>query len=178
MIISYRVPAEPSTARVKIWRMMKSMGALYIQQSVCLVPVTAETQKRKAQLEALVADNHGEVLLLEVEQLETASEAQMIALFNEHRQAEYKEFLDGCRAFKQEIETESQLAKFTFHEVEENEAELARLKRWQRKILRRDFFRCEHASMSQSKLEECETSLREFTQRVYQAEGRTEGELM
>lgn len=178
ILISYRVPAEPSTVRVKIWRMLKSIGALYIQQSVCILPLTTETQKTALQLQSLVNDNHGEVQSLQVEQFESSTEAQLIALFNEQRAVEYQEFLNGCSTFKQEIQTETELGKFTFHEVEENEAELVRLKRWYRKIWKRDFFQSEHARISQTELEECEIALSNFTQRVYQAEGHTEGELV
>lgn len=178
IIISYRVPADPSTVRVKIWRLLKSIGALYIQQSVCILPLTTETHEVAVQLQSLVNDNHGEVQSLEVDQFASATEAQLIKLFNEQRAAEYKEFLGGCSAFKQEIQTETQFGKFTFHEVEENEAELVRLKRWYRKILKRDFFHSEHALISQTELEKCEISLRNFTQRVYQAEGHIEGDLV
>ena len=34
----YRVPAEPASKRVSVWRDLKRLGALYLQQCVCIVP--------------------------------------------------------------------------------------------------------------------------------------------
>lgn len=178
LILSYRVPAEPSTVRVRVWRTLKSIGAFYIQQSVCVLPLTLDTKKTIAQLQGLITENHGEALLLEVKQFSNLTEEQMISSFNQQREAEYKEFLEGCTAFQQEIERETELQKFTFHEVEENEAELIRLRRWYRKIFKRDYFRSECSTESAKELDKCEMSLRRFTESVYQAEGNREGELM
>lgn len=177
LLLSYRVPADPSTVRVRVWRTLKSLGALYIQQSVCILPHTTDTRKRIDQLRELVVENHGEALLLGVDQFSDMTEKQLIALFNEQREMEYKDFIGACNLFHEEIERETELKKFIFHEVEENEAELLRLKRWHRKVLKRDFFSSAYSTESAQRLNECETVLRRFTEQVYESEGEREGEL-
>ena len=37
-LLIYQVPSQPSAARVGVWRELKRMGALYLQQSVCIFP--------------------------------------------------------------------------------------------------------------------------------------------
>ncbi|TCZ80805.1 hypothetical protein E0485_00480 [Paenibacillus albiflavus] len=178
LILSYRVPAEPSTLRVRIWRTLKSIGAFYLQQSVCVLPLTSSIQEKAIKLQNLISENHGEVIVLEVEQFSDITEEEMIHAFNQQREVEYAEFIENCNAFFEEIKKETSRGKFTYHEVEENEVELVRLKRWHRKILNRDFFQSHSSVESQNKLDECIASLNHFTQQVYEKEGNKEGDLM
>ena len=107
------------------------------------------------------------------------TEDELLALFNKHRTAEYDELLEGCDNFLREIEIENETrkGKFTFHEVEENEAELGKLKRWHKKIAKRDFFHNEKAEAAQVELETCEQYFNAFVETVYATEGRSEGEI-
>lgn len=178
LILSYRVPAEPSTLRVRVWRTLKSIGAFYLQQSVCVLPLTPDIQGKATKLQNLISNNHGEVILLEVERFSTITEEQLVSSFNQQREIEYKEFVESCDAFLEEIKKETSKGKFSYHEVEENEVELIRLKRWHRKILNRDFFLTDNTAKSQKKLDDCIASLKNFTERVYSEEGNKEGELM
>jgi len=178
VIFSYRIPGEPSTVRVRVWRTLKSIGAFYLQQSVCILPFIPDIQKKIVQLQNLIIDNHGEVTLLEVEQFSNFTEEQVIALFNQQREIEFNEFIEGCNAFLKEIEEETSSGNFSYHEIEENEAELVRLKRWHRKIMKRDFFPTEFSKKCHNKLDECEASMQNFICKVYKAEGNKEGELL
>ena len=177
LILSYRAPAEPSTLRVRVWRTLKSIGAFYIQQSVCVLPLTPETQWKTTQLQNLISNNNGEMTLLEVEKFSDFTEEQMVQSFNQQRELEYKEFVESCDAFLEEIMKETNLGNFSYREVEENEVELVRLKKWHRKILNRDYFQAYSSMKSQNKMEACIASLKHFTHQVYEKEGTKEGEL-
>ncbi|MCC3373581.1 Chromate resistance protein ChrB [Cohnella sp. REN36] len=177
-VLSYKVPSEPSTLRVRIWRQLKSLGVVYIQQSVCVAPDTPEIRKKIQQIKKTIDSGGGETLLLEVTKFSSISEEQLIQLFNQQRTKEYEEFLDGCGVLWKEIEHETQKGNFTFHEVEENEADLGKLKRWFRKIMKRDFFQSSLENRAKSQLDLCEAKLAEFTDRVYRSEGQMEGKIM
>lgn len=103
---------------------------------------------------------------------------QLIQMFNEQRDKEYDEFLEGCTLFLKELERETQKGNFTFHEVEENEVDLQKLKRWFRKIEKRDFFRSANAPLARNQLDHCEIKLAQFTDQAYQSEGKIEGEIL
>lgn len=178
IVLSYKVPSEPSTVRVGIWRNLKALGVVYIQQSVCVAPDTVEVRKKLLQIKRTIDLNDGEALFLDVVQFAEPTEKQLIQMFNQQRTKEYEEFLDGCESFLKEMETESQKRNYTFHEVEENEADLGKLKRWFRKILKRDFFQSDLATQAKSQLDLCETTLAEFTNEVYRSEGRVEGKII
>jgi hypothetical protein len=153
------------------------MGGLYIQQSVCLAPAVPEVQKKLQQIQKLISDSKGESLLLDVNQFSGTSQEELVRMFNKQRTEEYEEFIDGCSLFLREIESETGKGKFTFHEVEENEADLSKLKRWQRKILKRDFFNCPLQTQAINRLHQCENALYHFTNQVYRVEGKAEGEI-
>lgn len=175
IMFSYKVPSEPSTIRVRTWRTLKALGVVYMQQSVCIVPETADVRKKINAIKKLIESNEGEVLLLEVEQFSANTEKILFELFNKQRIAEYDEFIEGCKNFLAEIETETNKGKFTYHEVEENEAELGKLKRWHKKIIMRDFFTCSSSQQAKHMLDECEQRFDAFIDMVYEAEGKVEG---
>jgi len=60
--------------------------------------------------------------------------------YNAARDAEYEELIERAEALVQELEREGARDKFTFAEVEENEADLAKLQRWARRVRWRDLF--------------------------------------
>ncbi|WP_010492549.1 Chromate resistance protein ChrB [Paenibacillus elgii] len=178
IVLSYKVPSEPSTMRVRVWRNLKALGVVYIQQSVCVAPDTSEVRKKIQQIKKSIDSINGETLLLEVVQFSENTEEHIIELFNQQRTKEYEEFLDGCDLFLKEMESETQKQNFTFHEVEENEADLGKLKRWFRKIMKRDFFQSPLEIRAKSQLDLCESKLAQFTDQVYQSEGQKEGEIL
>lgn len=177
IVLSYKVPSEPSTIRVRVWRTLKALGVVYIQQSVCVAPDTAEVKKKIQSLKKLIESNEGEALLLEVSKFSAVTEEELTEIFNKQRVAEYEEFLEGCNNFLHEIETETRKGKFTYHEVEENEAELGKLRRWYKKIAKRDFFSCANSMQAKQKLDECEQKFGIFIETVYSTEGKAEGDI-
>jgi hypothetical protein len=42
IILVYRIPAQPTRLRLWIWRKLQRMGALYLQNAVCLLPARPE----------------------------------------------------------------------------------------------------------------------------------------
>ena len=174
IIFAYKIPSEPSSIRVRVWRNLKTLGVHYIQQSVCICPNTEEILKKLKKFELLIVENGGEITLLELEKLSTKSENKILAEFNQERKLEYQEFIEESEKFLKEIEDETKKLNFSFREIEENEVELRRLKNWLMKIKKRDFFQCELQSQAVTRFEECEKSFEDFTEKVYRREGIAE----
>ena len=57
-----------STLRVFAWRKLRSPGAHYLQQSVCLLPATPATTRATAKLVTRLRaeDGHGEILRIQL----------------------------------------------------------------------------------------------------------------
>lgn len=177
VIFAYKIPSEPSSIRVRVWRNLKTLGVHYLQQSVCICPNTVEVLKKLMKLELLIVENGGEVSLIEVEKLSSKSEETIRSEFNKERTLEYKEFIQEAEKFLKEIEEETKKLNFSFREIEENEVELRRLQNWLLKIKKRDFFQSESQQQAIAFFEECGREFEVFIQHVYKHEGIIEDNL-
>ena len=106
-MLIYRVPTEPASKRVAVWRDLKRLGALYPQQCACIFPdipgLTDDVQEVAAKIPAL----GGETFLLEVPRLTPEDEARIIDAFRAQRANEYAEIIEECETkFVKEIEFE------------------------------------------------------------------------
>ena len=45
VLLIYRLPREPSRHRVAVWRKLKDLGALYLQDGVAALPEDAVTRE-------------------------------------------------------------------------------------------------------------------------------------
>ncbi|MEH2060231.1 MAG: Chromate resistance protein ChrB [Nostoc sp.] len=66
---------------------------------------------------------------------------------------------------------ERKISNLTFAELEENEAELTKLRSWLPKIRDRDLFNAQKYSQATEVFKACELDFHLFTEQVYQAEG-------
>jgi len=93
-------------------------------------------------------------------------------MFSAEREAEWAEFVSECGKFDVEIASEVAKKKFTLAELDEEEQNLDRLRRWYREIRSRDIFGASSAPLAERRLKECIEVLENFANQVYDA--RTE----
>lgn len=171
LLLLYQLPAKPSTQRVFVWRRLKSLGALYLQHSACLLPMREELSEGVQELKREIEDRGGETLLLSIELMEPDESAAVIERFRQQSDEDYGEFLGKCADFHQELQKERKDRHFTFAELEENEVELVKLRSWLPKIVERDFFSAESARHARSALRDCEKDFEKFGSQVATAQG-------
>lgn len=169
-LLIYRVPSQPSTRRVYVWRKLKGWGGLYLQQSVCVLPQRQELQQQLGKLAAEIVEGSGEADLLTVVIEDDARNLRLIERFQQQANEEYQEFLGRCQDFHRELEHERQESNFTFAELDENQAELAKLQSWLPKIHERDLFEATGYVAAIEALKLCEQDFQEFSQQVYDAQ--------
>jgi hypothetical protein len=170
LLVSYRAPKEPSTARVAAWRRLHRVGALYIGPSTCLVPIElAGNDALTTVAEGLTAAG-GSFDTFGIEAFSPEAERVLLARFNAARDAEYAEVIERAEALVNELRREGERGKFTFAEVEENEADLARLRRWLETVRRRDRFGAALWTRAEAAIEDADRRLRSFVERSAQAE--------
>lgn len=169
LLLTYKVPADPATKRVALWRRLKSMGAIYLQNGVCLLPKTDDHVRRLKMLENDVAEMDGEAVILETVALEKSQEEKVIGRFKADRDDQYREFLGRCAAFEAEIAKEFAINKFTYAELEEEDTDLKKLQTWLQKITKLDFYGAILAVEAAERLRGCEILLDKYAQRVFQA---------
>ena len=139
-LIFYRAPAQPSSARVTAWRRLHRLGAVYLGPSSCLLPTRLEVDDDLQEIAATLVRAGGSLQSLTVAEFSDESEQRLEALYNAARDAEYDEVIERAEALVGELEREGARDKFTFAEVEENDADLAKLQRWARRVRWRDVY--------------------------------------
>ncbi|MFN4277530.1 MAG: Chromate resistance protein ChrB [Ferrovibrio sp.] len=169
LLLTYKVPPEPASKRVAIWRRLKGMGAVYLQNGVCLLPKTDDHVRRLKMLENDVAEVAGESVLLETVALDRSQEEKVVGRFKADRDEAYREFIDKCDDFEKEIAKETAAEHFTYAELEENDVDLKKLKGWIEKIRKLDFYGAPLAAESVERLKACEGLLDTYAQRVFDA---------
>src|SRR4030088_3275444 len=171
-VVIYRVPTEPASKRVAVWRDLKRLGALYLQQCACIFPdipgVTEEVNQVAAKIPAL----GGETFLLDVPKLQPEDEARIIESFRSLRSSEYAEIIEECETkFVKEIEFEHFRQNYTFEEAEEIEQDLDKIRRWFERVRDRDWFKAERRDEVEAWLTRCQELLAGFEEEGYRPRG-------
>jgi hypothetical protein len=169
LLLTYKVPPEPAKRRVALWRRLKGMGAVYLQNGVCLLTKTDEHVRRLKMVENEIAEMDGTCVILETVALDRSQEDKVISRFKADRDEEYREFLLKCKDFEGEIAKETAASHFTYAELEENDVDLKKLQGWLEKIRKLDFYLATLAGDAEQGLRECESLLEAYALRVFEA---------
>jgi septal ring factor EnvC (AmiA/AmiB activator) len=167
LLLTYKLPADRSSARVAVWREVRRSGALQLQNSVVAFPDTADFQTAVTRVRAAVADVGGTMLALRAEALDGEDKARLEAAWNEARAAEYGELAAECKKLVAEIDKEFAKEKFTLAELDEEEAELEKLRSWHERIRARDVHGSEGAAEAETAMERAGEAVSRFTTAVF-----------
>jgi hypothetical protein len=131
VLLIYRIPREPSRHRVAVWRKLRDLGALYLQDGVAALPEDAVTREQLEWLQLRVREAGGEATLWEARPGTMAEEAELVEAFRSSREEAYK-------AIIAEVERLRRKAQMGGGDLSE---QLRKLEREFRSERRRDYFR-------------------------------------
>lgn len=167
-LIIYRVPTDSSRARVAVWRDLKRMGGLYLQQCVCLFPARGELTPGLEKVRGRIAEMGGSSTLLRVPQVDAPQEQQFVDGFRDLAARDYAEIVEECDTkFVKEIEFERFRGNYTYEEAEEIRHDLEKIRRWYRRVVARDWFDAPGRADVEARIATCEQLLEAFEEDVY-----------
>lgn len=169
LLLTYKLPRDPAAKRIAVWRRLKGMGAVYLQNGVCILPKTDDYVRRLKMLENEIRELEGDCVILETVGLDKAQERKVTARFQADRDDAYEEFVDKCDDFEREVAKEITAEHYTFAELEENEVDLKKLQGWLAKIEALDFYGAARAEEAKARLKRCEAVLDDYARRVFEA---------
>jgi len=170
LLLAYKVPPEPTRTRVAIWRRIKSLGAVYLQSSVCVLPRTSDHERQLKLLQNEIVQGNGIADVLETAALDAKQEGAIVRRFQQDREAQYREFLGKCNDYLVDLKREAQIRNFSFAELQENDEDLKKLTGWLVKIKALDFYGAPVGGEADKSLQECEHALEQYAARVYEVE--------
>lgn len=87
--MAYRVPREPSTPRIAVWRRLKRLGVAQLGDGLVALPADARTQEQLEWVADLVAEAGGSSMLWRAELLSRSQERELIGRLATARAEEY-----------------------------------------------------------------------------------------
>src|SRR4030088_3322064 len=117
LLLIYRVPPEPTRLRSTVWRRIKSLGAIYLQNSAAALPASPSAERALRRLRREILDMSGTAVLMSCDVL--AGEQEVHASFQAARNDEYEEIVDRCEDFLAQVQKEYVAKHFTYAELEE-----------------------------------------------------------
>src|SRR5216117_329544 len=134
VLLIVSLPPNPSSLRVRVWRRLRAIGAVALKRTVHLLPDTPDHYELFQWLAQEIQRAGGEATLLRVEQIENMSACEIVQLFHEARDSDYRRLGGRYRKLLQSLDRKSAATNPRVL------AELAQLQRDYEKLRELDFF--------------------------------------
>ena len=134
LLLIVSLPPSPSSLRVRVWRRLRALGAVALKRTVYLLPDTPDNYEQFQWLGQEIQREGGETILLRVDQIENMSPTDIVRLFHEARDPEYRQLAARYRKLMQTLERKSAAASGRV------DRDLAQLQKDFQKLRELDFF--------------------------------------
>ena len=153
LILIYHLPREPSRHRVAVWRKLKTLGALYLQDGVVALPEDAVTREQLEWLQLRVREAGGEATLWEAAPSTVAEGTALVEAFRAAREAAYRDLIGIAEKLRRKAMLGADGAALL--------EELVALERDFRAERRRDYFRSPLRKAADAAIREARRALKE-----------------
>jgi len=134
LLLLVGLPPAPSSLRVRVWRRLRSLGAVALKRSAYLLPDTPDRYEDFQWLAQEIQREGGEATLIRVQQIENLTPADVDRLFHQPRDADYRQLAAGYRKLLQTLDRKSAATSAR------TQSELARLQKEHQRVRDIDFF--------------------------------------
>ena len=97
LLLTYKIPREPTAGRVFVWRKLKQLAAIAIQDAIWVLPKTRRTQAQFQWLATEITELGGEAILWEADQ---AYATDCVALEKQYNEPLIEEYKSICTSLK------------------------------------------------------------------------------
>jgi hypothetical protein len=102
--VVYQLPRDPSRHRVAVWRKLRTLGALYLQDGVAALPEDAVTREQLEWLQPRVREAGGEATLWEAKPATLTEEKALVEAFRSSRQQAYANIISEATRVRRKAE--------------------------------------------------------------------------
>ena len=172
LLLIHQLPSKPAYFRVKIWRRLQGIGAVAVKSTVYALPANAETQEDFEWLLKEIAEGGGEAMLCEARLIDGLSDAQVRALFDAARDADYEAIAGEVRSLARTLDADGAAEKQA-----EARAQLGRLRKRLAETETIDFFGASGRIVVEGLIAELERRTREETTVIAEDKGAATGKI-
>ena len=135
VILVYKIPSQPTRLRAQIWRHLQRVGALYLQDSVSIVPATSELAENMQWIADEIQELGGEAYLFRATTTTPPHEEQIVGRFAEASRTEAERLREMLGALEQRLGSAA-----SPEDLVAREDELRRIRQAALKLRRRSHF--------------------------------------
>jgi len=100
LLLIYKVPRQPTSKRVYVWRKLRRLGAMSLQDAVWVLPMTPQTREQLQWLAAEIDELDGEATLWQSSSVLGAQEERLVRQFVAKTDAGYRQIAAALRRRK------------------------------------------------------------------------------
>ncbi|WP_236019899.1 chromate resistance protein ChrB domain-containing protein [Sabulicella rubraurantiaca] len=104
LLLVFQLPSKPAYLRVKVWRRLQALGAVALKNAAYALPLTAEAQEDFGWLAKEIAEAGGEPLVCEARLVDGMTDAEVRALFDRARDADYETLAEEARTLAADLD--------------------------------------------------------------------------
>ena len=97
LLLAHKLPREPSSGRVGVWRKLKKLGAIALQDAVWVLPYTPQAIEQFRWLAAEIVELDGEASLWESRHLLGGQDEQLVKQFESQVEGPYRQILAALK---------------------------------------------------------------------------------
>jgi len=141
VLLAYRLPREPSTPRIAVWRKLRRLGAAQVLDGLAALPLDARNREQLEWVAEEIADAGGEASIWVGELASAAQERDLAARMADAVAADYRTVVAQAEEAREQP-------------AGQRRRTLARLRRELRRIRSRDYFPPPEREQAQRALDE------------------------
>jgi hypothetical protein len=149
VVLAFRLPREPSTPRIALWRKLKALGVAQLQDGLVALPLDSRNREQLEWLADDVSEAGGEATIWISELADAAQERELAARMRARVAAEYRALIEDAQAVRSQSPGQQRRS-------------LARLRRELRRIRLRDYFPPDERELAQQAVDELATVVEEL----------------
>ena len=169
IVVAYRVPSSPSTARVAAWRALRDLGAIALGPAVCVLPQPLAGDRRFEEAVRRIRDAGGTVDRLDVDAVSVETESRLRDRYNAARDELYLEVGRRATRLARALEAEQRRGQRDFDALERHELAFLRVRRALRKVAAGDLFSARGHLGARAAVDQAAAALEAFGRDAVQA---------
>lgn len=103
VLLVYKIPSHPTRLRAQVWRRLQRCGAIYLQNSVSIVPPTSELAENMRWIADEIREMGGESYVFRATTTSPAEEAEIERLFGEASRGQAQKLLKALAVLEKRV---------------------------------------------------------------------------
>lgn len=135
VLLVYKIPPHPTRLRAQVWRQLQRCGAIYLQNSVSIVPATSELAENMRWIADEIREMGGESYVFRATTTSPGEEGEIERLFGSASRRQARKLLEALLAVERRVKRTA-----GSQELEEFEDEVRRIRQAALKLRLRSHF--------------------------------------